>query len=212
MHNQHKYKHRQSIDEIFCELVKTVERTSDESFFIYELYQRLLPEIKSIARRYLNLDHALELDDLLSEAYLAIYDALLHYRNDRGQKFSTYVYWYFQKRFENLCCKDKVVVVKDDDDISVISYKEFQKIKRSLEEKIKKSLEENIEKSPNGGIEWTVESRMIPFEPFDGTNGNPIGIRSGNNETEDELLGLLEELDEVTCCSMSNDDMEDFRP
>jgi hypothetical protein len=79
--------------------------------------------------------------------------------------------------------------------LSVISYKEFQKIKRSLPE----------------GTEWTVESRLIPFEPFDGTNGNPKGIRGSSNETEDELLGLLEELDEVTCCSMSNDDMEDFR-
>jgi RNA polymerase sigma factor (sigma-70 family) len=203
MHNQHKYKHRQSIDEIFCELVKTVERTSDESFFIYELYQRLLPEIKSIARRYLKLDHTLELGDFLGEGYLAVRDALLQYKRDRGHKFSTYAYWHFQKRFENLVCKDKIVVVKEDDDVSVISYKEFQKIKRSLKEKIKKSLEEKSEKSSEGGIEWTVESRLIPFEPFDGTNGNPKGIRGGNNETEDEFL---EELDEVTCCSMSNDD------
>lgn len=195
MQSQHKDKHWQSVDEIFYKLGKTVERTSDESFFIYELYQRLLPEIKSIARRYLNLDHALELNDLLSEAYLAIYDALLHYRNGRGQKFSTYVYWYFQKRFENLCCKDKVVVIKNDDGLSVISYKEFQKIKRSLPE----------------GTKWIVESRLIPFEPFDSTNGNPNGIRGGNNETEDELLGLLEELDEVTCCSMSNKDGGDFK-
>jgi DNA-directed RNA polymerase specialized sigma24 family protein len=193
MHNHQK--HEQKIDDIFCELEKTFGRNADGSFFIYELYQRLLPEIKSIARRYLNLDHALELNDLLSEAYLAIYDALLHYRNGRGQKFSTYVYWYFQKRFENLCCKDKVVVIKNDDGLSVISYKEFQKIKRSLPE----------------GTKWIVESRLIPFEPFDSTNGNPNGIRGGNNETEDELLGLLEELDEVTCCSMSNKDGGDFK-
>jgi RNA polymerase sigma factor (sigma-70 family) len=196
MHNQHK--HRQKVDEIFCELEKTVERNTDESFFIYELYQRLLPEIKSVARRYLNLDYALELDDLLSEAYLAIRDALLQYDKDRGKgKFSTYAYWHFQKRFENLCCKDKVVVIKNDDGLSVISYKEFQKIKKSLKKE---------------GIEWTVESRLIPFEPFDGTNGNPKGIRGSNKEAEDELLGLLEGLDAVTCCSMNNDDRGYFQP
>jgi len=109
----------------------------------------------------------------------------LQYREDRGKgKFSTYVYWHFQKRFENLCCKDKVVVLKNGDNQgqqSVVSYKEFQKKKRSLPE----------------GTEWTVESRLIPFDPFDGMNGNPKGIRSGNKETEDELLGLLERSNEV---------------
>jgi RNA polymerase sigma factor (sigma-70 family) len=196
MNNQQRHNNRQKVDEIFCELEKTVERGTDENTFLEELYQRLLPEIKSVARRYLKLDHTLELGDFLGEGYLAVCDALLHYERDRGHKFSTYAYWHFQKRFENLVCKDKVVVVKNDDGLSVMSYKEFQKRKRSLPD----------------GTEWTVESRLIPFEPFDSTNGNPNGIRGGNNETEDELLGLLEELDEVTCCSMSNDDMEDFRP
>lgn len=157
MQSQHKDKHWQSVDEIFYKLGKTVERTSDESFFIYELYQRLLPEIKYIARRYLRLDHTLELGDFLGEGYLAVRDALLQYKRDRGHKFSTYAYWHFQKRFENLCCKDKVVVLKNGYNSSVMSYKEFQKIKKSLPE----------------GTEWTVESRLIPFEPFQNTNGNP---------------------------------------
>jgi RNA polymerase sigma factor (sigma-70 family) len=196
MYNQCKRRHRQTVDEIFCELEKTVERNTDESFFIYQLHQRLLPEIKSVARRYLNLDHALELDDFVSEGYLAVRDALLQYDEDRGKgRFSTYAYWHFQKRFENLCCKDKVVVVKIGDNQFVIPYKEFQKRKRSLPE----------------GTEWTVESRLIPFEPFDGTNGNPEGIRSGNREVEDELLELLEGLDKVTCCSISNRAGGDFK-
>jgi len=55
MFNQHKCKRRQTVDEIISELEKTVERSTDESIFIYELYQRLLPVIKSIARRYSNL-------------------------------------------------------------------------------------------------------------------------------------------------------------
>jgi len=197
MYNQHKRRHRQTVDEIISELEKTADRSIDESTFIYELYQRLLPEIKSVARRYLNLDHALESGDFLSEAYLAICDALSHYRKDRGKgKFSTYVYWYFQKRFENLCCKDKVVVLKNGDNRSVIPYKEFQKIKRSLPE----------------GTEWTVESRLIPFEPFDGTNGNPKGIKSSNREAEDELFGLLGELNGATGCRTNNNSGEDFQP
>lgn len=158
-------KRKQKVEEIINEFERTAESSSDENTFIYELYQRLLPVVKSIARRYLNLDQALEPEDFLNEAYLAICDALSQYKENRGNgKFSTYVYWHFQKRFENLCCNDKVVVLKNGDNQgkqSVISYKEFQKIKRLLPE----------------GTEWTVESRQIPFEPFQNTNGIPESIR-----------------------------------
>jgi DNA-directed RNA polymerase sigma subunit (sigma70/sigma32) len=157
MHNQREYKHKQAVDKIFCELEQTVGRGTYEHTFLEELYKKLLPEIQSVARRYLKLDRTLELGDFVDEGYLAVYDALLQYERDRGQKFSTYAYWHIQKRFENLCCKDKVVVLKNGYNSSVMSYKEFQKIKRSLPE----------------GTEWTVESRLIPFEPFQNTNGDP---------------------------------------
>jgi len=198
MDRQRRSKNKEKIEEIINELEKTAERGTDESAFAYELYQRLLPVIKSVSRRYSNLDQALEPDDFLNEAYLAICDALSQYRVNRGNgKFSTYVYWHFQKRFENLCCDNKVVVLKNGHNQgqqSVMSYKEFQKIKRLLPE----------------GTEWTVESRQIPFEPFHYANGDPKSMRIGNKEAEDNVLGFLGKLDEVTACRTNVD--RDFQP
>jgi len=186
MYRQRQRRNRAKIEEIISEFEKTAERSTDESAFVFELYNKLLPIIKSIVRRYSNLDQALEPEDFLNEAYLAICDALSQYKVNRGNgKFSTYVYWHFQKRFENLCCNDKVVVLKNghgQGQQSVISYKEFQKIKRSLPE----------------GTQWTVESRLLPFEPFHYTNGNTKSLRSGNREAQDDLFGLLGGSNEFT--------------
>jgi vacuolar-type H+-ATPase subunit E/Vma4 len=150
------------------EYEKISSGNSENEDVIYGLYLKSIPLIKSIAKRYVKLDIANDQEDFLNEGYMAVESALRNYRKDSNKdsdmKFSTFLTWCLQKNFEKICpSDDKLVEINGNGKPAVVSYKDFQKVKKKLKE--------------SEGTTWTVFSRFIPFEPFQNTNGNPNGVK-----------------------------------
>lgn len=126
------------------------------------IYQKSIPLIKSIAKRYVNLTDVNEEEDFLQEGYLAVVNALQNYNRENGCKFSTYLTWQIQKCFERLCPSEEMMVEirRNGDRPIVVSYKHFQKIKKTLPM----------------DAEWTILRKNIPFDSFTNTEvlKNPL--------------------------------------
>lgn len=139
------------------------------SDIINEIYQSSLPLIQSVASRYLPLTAIHELNDFLNAGYEALIAALNRYSLDTGMKFSTFYVWYLQKHFSEMCPVDeKHVLVRIDDEVTRMPYSKFQKVKRKLPR----------------NAEWIVESRFIPYDPFENQNGDPAAYRNGYHHEE----------------------------
>ena len=122
------------IDEAF--FVSTSQHL-DVPSILNEIYTKTLPMIKKIIRKYIKLDATAEVDDFLHQAYLALYDAMIAYRQEAGDtKFSTVFIWYLQKSFEKLCPMNErqVEIIYAAGASQIISYKRYLKIKRTLPE------------------------------------------------------------------------------
>lgn len=116
---------------------------------IYEIYLRNQPFIKTLARRYSKIDPAVGYEDLLSEGYIAVVNALENFNSQSDLTFSSYLWWHLQKRFQSVIGTDKVVEMRyEDGRTEVLSYREFLRIKRGLPE----------------GTEWRVTSLLSSFE------------------------------------------------
>lgn len=115
---------------------------------ILEIYRKNEKLIKTLARRYSNIDPAVGYEDLISEGFLAVIDALESFDKDTELSFSSHLWWYLQKRFNSTLGKDKVVEVKYDGVNKIISYNEFLRIKKSLPE----------------GVSWRVVSLLSSLE------------------------------------------------
>lgn len=102
---------------------------------IHEIYLLNQPFIKTLARRYSNIDNAVSYEDLLSEGYIAVANALKTFKPQSNLTFSSYLWWHLQKRFQSALGTDKIVEVKySDGKEGVLPYREFLRIKRSLPE------------------------------------------------------------------------------
>ncbi len=103
-----------------------------------DLFLRVLREnkklIESVARRYSGIDPSLDYEDLLSEAYLAMVNALSNFEEGKKTSFTSYLFWHLQKKFQTVLGGDKVVEVEVNGEKRVLSYSEFIRIKRNLPE------------------------------------------------------------------------------
>jgi len=116
---------------------------------IHEIYLKNQPFIKTLARRYSKIDHTVSYEDLLSEGYIAVTEALKSFNSQSNLTFSSYLWWHLQKRFQSVLGTDKIVEVKySNGKEGVLPYKEFLRIKRSLPE----------------GTTWKVTSILSSFE------------------------------------------------
>ncbi len=117
-----------------------------------DVFQKNKRLIESVARRYCGIDPSLDYEDLLSEAFLAIMDALVNFESGKKTEFTSYLFWHLQKKFQTVLGNDKVVEVEVDGEKNIISYSEFLRMKAVLPRKAKfrimtivSSLEEIIE-------------------------------------------------------------------
>ncbi len=121
----------------------------DLSLDVFQKNKRL---IGCVARRYSGIDPSLDYEDLLSEAFLAIMDALVNFESEKKTEFTSYLFWHLQKKFQIVLGNDKVVEVEVDGEKNIISHSEFLRMKASLPKRTKfrimtivSSLEEIIE-------------------------------------------------------------------
>jgi len=120
---------------------------------IYEIYLLNQPFIKTLARKYSKIDPAVSQEDLVSEGYVAVENALDSFDPQRGITFSSYLWWHLQKRFQSVLGTDKIVEVKyNNGKKEVLAYREFLRVKRSLPE----------------GTDWRVTSLLSSFEELVG--------------------------------------------
>lgn len=115
------------------------------AFKIYSEHQKV---ISAVAKKYSKIDPALNYEDLMSEGYIALMDAIESYDPAENLSFTSYLWWQLQKRFHSILGKDKVVEIKFDGKNKLVSYEEFLRIKRSLPER----------------AEWRVVSLKSPIE------------------------------------------------
>jgi hypothetical protein len=116
---------------------------------VFEIYLRNQAFIKTLARRYSKIDPAVGYEDLLSEGYIAVANALENFKSQSNLTFSSFLWWHLQKRFQSVLGTDKIVDVRyEDGRTEVFSYREFLRIKRGLPE----------------GTEWRVTSLLSSFE------------------------------------------------
>jgi hypothetical protein len=116
---------------------------------VFEIYLRNQAFIKTLARRYSKIDPAVGYEDLLSEGYIAVANALENFKSQSNLTFSSFLWWHLQKRFQSVLGTDKIVDVRyEDGRTEVFSYREFLRIKRGLPE----------------GTEWRVTSILSSFE------------------------------------------------
>lgn len=69
------------------ELVEQVQAGIDPAYNMEQLYLRNRRFIYQLAKKY---SRYIEMDDLLQEGYLGLYEAVKHYRPDKGVKFLSY--------------------------------------------------------------------------------------------------------------------------
>jgi len=119
---------------------------------VYEVYRKNQSLINGLARRYSRIDPSVGYEDLVSEGYLAIAEALRGFDSNRGDlDFSCYFWWHLQKAFSSILRSDKVVEIKHiDGEEEVISYEEFFRRKRGFPE----------------GTEWKVKFLNSSLEEF----------------------------------------------
>jgi len=119
---------------------------------VYEVYKRNEALIKGLARRYSRIDPSVDYEDMISEGYLAIIEALKKYDSNKGDlDFSSYIWWHLQKEFSSILRTDKVVEIRHiDGSEEVISFEEFLRKKRRLPE----------------GTEWKIKSLTSSLEEF----------------------------------------------
>lgn len=123
------------LDAAFDDVRWTTDSSPEECIAAY--YHMHLPHIRRVAMSYANLDCAVDLDDLLQECYLAIYSAWRSY--DPRWKFRNYLHFHLQKACGRAVIDDKgVIVPTEDGSTRVISYANFQRIKRRLPDAIQK--------------------------------------------------------------------------
>ena len=117
---------------------------------IDELFKKSLPMIKFLARRYSTIDPAVGYEDLISEGYIAVGEAVKNYVFKKNVSFQTYLWWVLKKRFQSVLRNGSKKVVEVEDRLGnkkLISYSEFQRQKVFLE-----------------GKKWRVVSLNISFE------------------------------------------------
>ena len=115
----------------------------------FEVYLKNQSFIKTLSRRYSKIDPAISYEDLLTEGYIAVMNALDSFDSQTNLSFSSHLWWNIQKRFQSVLGTDKVVEMRyEDGRTEVLSYGEFLRIKRSLPE----------------GTEWRVTSLLSSFE------------------------------------------------
>jgi len=135
---------------------KQETKGEDKMRKIHEIYLINQPFIKTLARRYSKIDHAVSYEDLLSEGYIAVANALKSFKSQSNLTFSSYLWWHLQKRFQSALGTDKIVEVKySDGKEGVLPYREFLRIKRSLPE----------------GTTWKVASLLSSLEELSGEKG-----------------------------------------
>jgi DNA-directed RNA polymerase specialized sigma subunit len=118
---------------------------------VFEAYRMNQAFINRLAKRYSRIDPSVDYEDLVSEGYLAILEALEKYDSNRGDlDFSCYFWWHLQKAFSSILRSDKVVEIKHDGGEEVISYEEFLRRKREFPE----------------GTEWKVQFLNSSLEEF----------------------------------------------
>jgi len=119
---------------------------------VYELYKNNEALIKGLARRYSRIDPSVGYEDLISEGYIAIIEAVKKYDSNKGDlDFSCYLWWHLQKAFSSILRSDKVVEIKYiDGREEVISYEEFFRRKKVFPE----------------GTEWKVKFLTSSLEEF----------------------------------------------
>jgi len=119
------------------------------------MYTRCMPLIKACVRRYEKLDAVSGREDLVNQAYLAVYEAVRTFNVKRSNaKFTSILTWCLQKQFESQCpsADKQVELIYPDGQTDLIPYKKFQKVKRSLPV----------------GTEWTVTSRYTSRDDNEG--------------------------------------------
>ena len=79
------------------ELVIRIRAGIDVPDNMLQLYSQVRNFIYSVAMRFQAYE---EIDDLLQEGYLALYDAVDGYDPDSGNKFLTYASWHFRQRMQ----------------------------------------------------------------------------------------------------------------
>ena len=146
------------INDLIDETAKGNQTGQSRAVLTAEMYKLSLPLIKSVVKRYERLLAISDRDDMLHQAYLAVYDTTSTYRPDSGAKYSTLLIWNIQKYFEKICpSSDKQVeVTYPDGRVTVMGYKKFQKVKRDLQA---------------FGAKWTVVSRYTSLDEENGDNG-----------------------------------------
>ena len=85
------------------ELVRLIRINENSSENLGHLYEKNKGIIYKIALRYKIENGCLDMDDLMQEGYLGLYEAAMHYDVDREVKFITYaVYWIRQSMYRYL--------------------------------------------------------------------------------------------------------------
>jgi len=75
-----------------------------------------------------------EYENLISERYSALMEAINDFRvNGSNLDFFSYFWWQLQKRFQSVIGTDKVVEIDTDNGKKIISYREFLRVKKSLQ-------------------------------------------------------------------------------
>jgi hypothetical protein len=142
---------KDDLDTAFKHLSGLSETSHTSQAITERLFYKSLPLIRSILKRYEQLDVVNDRDDFFNQAYLAVHDAVNSYRPDSGAKFSSILTWLIQKQFEKICPSShkQVEVTKHDGSTETISYKKFQKIKNQLMAE---------------GAEWKISSRYTQLD------------------------------------------------
>lgn len=130
------------------------------------MYYRSLPLIRSVLKRYEQLDVVNDRNDLLNQAYLAVHDAVNIYRPDSGAKFSSILTWCIQKQFEKICPSShkQVEVTHQNGSTDIMTYKKFQKVKNQLMAE---------------GAEWKISSRYTQLD--DNAGDLPVDTEDFSN-------------------------------
>jgi RNA polymerase sigma factor (sigma-70 family) len=128
----------------------SVDKVNNLPEQIYSENQRF---IKALAQRYSKIDSAVGYEDLMSEGFIAIMEAVHGFNFQKSNlNFSSYLWWHLQKRFQSVLGTDKVVEVDIDGEKDIISYTEFLRVKKGLPE----------------GTTWRVTSLLSSFEELIG--------------------------------------------
>lgn len=106
------------------ELVREIQSGHNEKENIETLLQQNNGMIYKTCRKYANNDYGIDMDDLLQESALAIYEAISKYDASKGASFITYYIYWIELYLRRYVYKSDIIYTKSQKEY-VLRYKRF---------------------------------------------------------------------------------------